>query len=202
MHSIDISPWLISRSSPLITYAIFAESLKQRNITFWSFCLFKMWKKTLKGRLLFPLDLKFYKFTAMFVFIEIPLKAETFPNEFIWQTFNISSKCHWSALNHILFSLSITLSILSLTQQVSVLHQNLFAFQEGNMSLERFSSTWSPALWILCGLECMDSFSDLTISFSVRILFSLKLFRLLWGLIFYLNYLQAITCITFYLFIP
>lgn len=138
----------------------------------------------------------------MFVFIEIPLKAETFPNEFIWQTFNISSKCHWSALNHILFSLSITLSILSLTQQVSVLHQNLFAFQEGNMSLERFSSTWSPALWILCGLECMDSFSDLTISFSVRILFSLKLFRLLWGVIFYSNYLQATTCIIFYLFIP
>lgn len=130
-----------------------------------------MWKKTLKGRFLFPLDLKFYKFTAMFVFIEIPLKAETFPNEFIWQTFNISSKCHWSALNHILFSLSITLSILSLTQQVSVLHQNLFAFQEGNMSRERFSSTWSPALWILCVLECMDSFSDLTISFSVRIFF-------------------------------
>lgn len=159
-------------------------------------------EKRLKGRFLFPLDLKFYKFTAMFVFIEIPLKAETFPNEFIWQTFNISSKCHWSALNHILFSLSITLSILSLTQQVSVLHQNLFAFQEGNMSLERFSSTWSPALWIPCVLECMDSFSDLTISFSVRIFFSLKLFRLLWGLIFYSNYLQAITCITFYLFIP
>ena len=142
-----------------------------------------MWKKTLKGRLLFPLDLKFYKFTAMFVFIEIPLKAETFPNEFIWQTFNISSKCHWSALNHILFSLSITLSILSLTQQVSVLHPNLFAFQEGNMSLERFSSTWSPALWILCGLECMDNFvfgADFVfseiISPPVRSYFLFKLF--------------------------